>query len=235
ANLYRAQRDFIAQVSHELKSPLASLRLHLETIRRRRLSPQKMEVFLDTMLADTERLGTMIDNLLAASRLENRGPKPAPRTLDLSEFTAGYFGRHRYALPRAGRMELDLTPDLRVRIEPEALETVYRNLLENAILYSLGSPQIRVHLFRDGKMAHFVLTDRGRGIVPEERENVFRMFHRVRYPGETIRGSGLGLFIVRATVRLYRGKTWIESAGSDQGTAVHVVLPLVADSQQVEA
>lgn len=232
ATLYRAQRDFIAQVSHELKSPLASLRLHLETIRRRRLPPQKMEVFLDTMLADTDRLGTMIDNLLAASRLEHRGPKPTQGSIDLSELTVAYFGRHQYALPRAGRMELEVEPGLAARIEPEAIETVYRNLLENAILYSIGPPEIRIHLFRDGKTAHFVLTDRGRGIYPEERENVFRMFHRVRYPGETIRGSGLGLFIVRTIVRLHRGKTWVESAGPGQGTAVHVVLPLAPEPKR---
>ena len=72
AALYNAQRSFIAQVSHELKSPLASLQLHLETIRRLRPGPEKMETFVDTMLSDTDRLGTLIDNLLSASRFEQR-------------------------------------------------------------------------------------------------------------------------------------------------------------------
>ncbi len=225
AVLYKAQKDFIAQVSHELKSPLASLQLHLETIRRRRPSPEKMEVFLDTMLADTERLGTLINNLLATSRLEHRGPKIPMHSGNLSEFTTNYFTRHKFSLPKAGQMELDIAPDLHVRFDVESLETVFRNLLENALLYSVGAPRLRITLKRDGKKAHFVLSDEGRGIPYEEKEKVFRMFYRVRQQGETIRGSGLGLFIVRAVIRLHRGRVWIESA--DKGTAVHLLLPLV--------
>ncbi len=224
AVLYKAQKDFIAQVSHELKSPLASLQLHLETIRRRRPPPEKMEVFLDTMLADTERLGTLINNLLATSRLEHRGPKVPLHSDNLSEFTAGYFTRHRYSLPKAGQMTLDIEPDLHVRFDVESLETVFRNLLENALLYATGAPRLQITLKRDGKKAHFILADEGRGIPPEEREKVFRMFYRVRRQGETIRGSGLGLFIVRAMVRLHRGRAWIESR--DKGIAVHILLPL---------
>lgn len=228
AALYREQKNFIAQVSHELKSPLASLRLHLETVRRRRPSPEKMEVFLDTMLSDADRLETLINNLLAASRIEHRGPKPTLRAGDVSDFTAAWFGRHRYSLPRAGRMEIEIETGLHARFEAESLETVFRNLLENAILYSSGAPEITVRLFGDGKSAHFVLSDRGQGIPPKEQEKVFRMFYRVRH-GETIRGSGLGLFIVRAIVRLHGGKVWVESEGMGRGTSVHMQLPLLAE------
>lgn len=234
AALYRAQRNFIAQVSHELKSPLASLQLHLETIRRRRPSPERMEVFLDTMLSDADRLGTLINNLLETSRLEDRGPKPPLRPGDLSEFTAAWFNRHRYSLPRAGRMDLELAPGLWVRFDPESLGTVFRNLLENAILYSPEAPEITIRLFADKEKAHFIITDRGKGIRREEREKVFRMFYRVR-EGETIRGSGLGLFIVRTIVRLHRGKVWVESGGLGQGTSIHIRLPLVGDGDQEDA
>lgn len=232
ASLYREQKNFIAQVSHELKSPLASLQLHLETIRRRRIPPEKMEVFLDTMLADTDRLGTLINNLLAASRLEHRVPKLSLRRENLSNFAAAWFGRHRYSLPRAGRMEIEVAPDLYVHFDADSLETVFRNLLENAILYSGEIPQIRIRLFRDGKSAHFILADQGRGIPQEERKKVFRMFYRVRQHGETIRGSGLGLFIVRALVRMHRGRVWVESDGEFRGTAVHIRLPLAKSEQE---
>jgi two-component system, OmpR family, phosphate regulon sensor histidine kinase PhoR len=230
AVLYKAQKDFIAQVSHELKSPLASLQLHLETIRRRRPSPEKMEVFLDTMLSDTERLGTLINNLLATSRLEHRGPKAPIYSGNLSEFTANYFTRHRYSLPKAGQLEMDIDPELHVRFDVESLETVFRNLLENALLYAVGPPKIRIALRREGKKAHFTLSDEGRGIPAEEKEKVFRMFYRLRQHGETIRGSGLGLFIVRAIVRLHRGRVWIESR--EKGTSIHILLPLVALHKQ---
>jgi signal transduction histidine kinase len=123
-------------------------------------------------------------------------------------------------------MELDIDPDLCARIDAEAIETVLRNLLENALLYSAGAPSIRVLLKREGERAHLIFADRGKGIERKEQKKVFQMFYRVRHTGETIRGSGLGLFIVRAVVRLHRGKVWLESEGKDKGTTFHILLPL---------
>lgn len=226
AALYRAQRNFIAQVSHELKSPLASLQLHLETIRRRRPSPARMDTFIDTMLADTDRLDTLINNLLAASRLEQKNLKLSLAPGNLSELVANYFRPRQYALPKAGKMELEIEPDLYARIDAAEIETVLRNLLENALLYSGGPPFIRVTLKREGNRAHLIFMDRGKGIEKREQKKVFRMFYRVRHSGETIRGSGVGLFIVRAVIRHHGGKVWLESQGRDKGTTFHVSLPL---------
>jgi two-component system phosphate regulon sensor histidine kinase PhoR len=226
AALNRAQRNFVAQVTHELKSPLASLQLHLETIRRRRPSQEKMQTFLDTMFADTDRLRILIDNLLSANRLEQRGLKLALRRTDFSDFVTTYFRARQYSLPKAGRMELDIAPGLFVRMEPSELETVLRNLLENALLYSVGPPVIRVSLRQEERFAHLVFADQGKGISKKEQKKVFRMFYRARHPGETIRGTGLGLFIVRAVVRLHQGKVWAESEGLGKGTTFHIRLPL---------
>lgn len=228
AALYRAQRDFIAQVSHELKSPLASLQLHLETIRRRRPPAQKMDIFIDTMLADTDRLGGLIDNLLAASRLEQKGMTLSLRPVDLSAFVTHYFRPRQYALPQAAKMELAITPGLYARIDAEAMETVFRNLLENALLYSSGPPEIAIGLQGEKGFAHLMFADRGRGLDKREQKKVFQMFYRVRRSDENIRGSGLGLFIVRAIVRLHRGKVWAESEGAGKGTTFHILLPLCA-------
>ncbi len=224
--LYKAQRNFIAQVTHELKSPLASLQLHLETIRRRRPSAEKMSTFLDTMLADTDRLDTLINNLLSAQRLDQRGPKLALRHSNLSDCVTTYFRNIQYSLPKAGKMDLRIEPGLYAKIDAESLETVFRNLLENAILYSAGPPNIEIRLQQQGTRAHLTFTDCGKGIAKKEQRKVFNMFYRVRPPGETIRGSGLGLFIVRAIIRLHRGKTWLASEGEGKGTTVHITLPL---------
>lgn len=231
AALYQAQRNFIAQISHELKSPLASLQLHVETIRRRRPPAETLDTFLDTMLADTDRLDKLINNLLSAHRLEQREQRLTLRPGNLSELVIGYFRPRQYSLPQAGRMELEIEPGLHARIDPEALETVFRNLLENALLYAAGPPQIRVSLHREGHRAHLTFSDRGRGIEKKELKKVFRMFYRVRQPGETIRGSGLGLFIVETVVRQHDGKVWVESAGIGQGTTFHIELPLAEMTQ----
>ncbi len=232
AALLRMQRSFVAQVSHELKSPLASLRLHLETIRRRRPGPARMDVFIDTMLADTDRLGTLIDNLLAASRLEQRAIRLHLQRVNFSEFVAAYFRKHQYSLPKAGRMLIDIEPGLFVKIESESMETVFRNLLENALLYSDKPPQIRVGLRRQGDKAILTVSDQGRGLQRKHLKKVFQMFYRVRPSGETIRGSGLGLSIVRAIIRLHSGRVWLESAGEGQGTTVYLLLPLSAPAKQ---
>jgi signal transduction histidine kinase len=232
AALLRMQRNFIAQVSHELKSPLASLQLHLETIRRRRPGPAKMDVFLDTMLADTERLKTLIDNLLSASRLEQRSVKLQLQRSDFSDFVSDYFRQHQFSLPRAGRMEIDVEADIFVRIEPAAMETVCRNLVENALLYSEGPPQIRVSLQRQDGKALLTVADRGRGLDQKELKKVFRMFYRVRSASKTIRGSGLGLSIVRSIIRLHNGRVWMESAGPGMGATVCILLPLAAAEKE---
>jgi len=233
AALYRAQHNFIAQVTHELRSPLASLKLHLETIRRRRPPQAKMETFLDTMLGDTDRLETLINNLLGAQKLEQRaGRRLALKPCNFSELLAEYFRAKQFSLPRAGTMTLDIAPEVFVRADVESLETVFRNLLENSILYSSGSPQIRVVLRPEEKKAHLVFIDQGKGINPKDRKKVFRMFYRVKHSGETIRGSGLGLFIVRALVRLHRGKVWLESEGKGKGTEVHILLPMIPPPEE---
>ncbi|WP_298039910.1 HAMP domain-containing sensor histidine kinase [uncultured Desulfuromonas sp.] len=225
--LNRAQRDFVAQVTHELKSPLASLKLHLETIRRHHPSPEKMETFLDTMLADTERLDDLTNNMLSANKVGQRGIRLTLRPCDLSDLVTGYFRPRQFALPKAGTMNLDIAPGLFARVDKESLETVFRNLMENALLYASGPPVIRVTMEREGTFAHFTFSDQGMGIAKRDQKKVFRMFYRVRQTGKTIRGSGLGLFIVRALVRLHRGKVWLESSGEGRGTAIHILLPLI--------
>src|SRR5512133_1264842 len=226
------QKDFIAQVTHELKSPLASLRLHIETIRLRRPSPPRLETFLDTMLGDADRLGGLIDNLLATNRLEQRGTRLHLVPLDLSELVTAYLRPRQFSLPHAGKMSLSIEEDLYVQGEADSLETVLRNLIENAVLYSDGAPVIDVTLKRDGYFAQLSVSDQGRGIERKDLKRVFGMFYRARRKHENIRGSGLGLYIVQTIVRLHGGTVWIESAGAKQGSTVHIRLPLTYERLQ---
>jgi signal transduction histidine kinase len=223
--LAREQRNFISQVSHEFKSPLASLQLHLETIRLRRLPPEQMNAFFDVMLDDTARLRSLVDNLLNTHRLEQRRIRLDLQTVNLSSMVADYLGRAEAALPAQTRLTRHIVPGLYARIDWEALKMALRNLLENAVLYSDGPPDITCILQGEGNWCHLSIRDRGRGIAPKDQKRVFRMFYRVRKSDETIRGSGLGLFIVRAIVWRHKGKVWLESEGIDKGTTVHILLP----------
>lgn len=225
SKLYAKQRDVISQVTHELKSPLASIQLHLETIRLRKPAEDKLDAFVGTMLADTDRLHYLINNLLMAARLEQRR-KPAERRLtDMSAMLAEYVERERAHLPQGGSISLEAEPALKLLVDPEEMGMVLRNLFENAVLYSPGSPEIVVGLSRTGNAVRLTIQDKGRGLDKHELKHVFEMFYRVHQSGENVRGTGLGLYIVDTVIRSYGGKVSVESAGLGQGCTFIISLP----------
>jgi signal transduction histidine kinase len=234
SSLVREQRQFISQVTHELKSPLASLQLHLETLRRHQPSPERQAAFLETMLSDAGRLNGLIDNLLSANRVGQRHWRLDLQPIDFSDFVEKYFRDRQFTLPKAGKLALEITPGIHASIDPDAMETVLRNLLENSVLYSDGSPDITVTLTSDGDRCCLALTDLGRGIEGNEQKKIFNMFYRIRRKNENIRGSGLGLFIVSATVRRHHGQVKVESKGQGQGTTFRILLPVTPPAQTEE-
>ncbi len=226
ASLNRAQRNFISQVTHELKSPLASIQLHLETIEMRQPEPNQLQRFVKLMQGDTERLNGLIDNLLTASRLEHKSTALNLHLGNLSQAVENYLQQETVSFPENGSLSLNIEQGLMAEFESDALETALRNLLENAILYSDGAPNIRISLIKSDKHAHLLFADQGRGIEQKDQKKVFKMFYRIRRSDRTIRGSGLGLYIVRNVIRLHRGKVWLESEGSGLGTTFHLLIPL---------
>jgi signal transduction histidine kinase len=226
ASLYRAQHNFIAQVSHELKSPLASLQLHLETIEMRQPEPQQLQHFVQLMQGDTERLNNLITNLLTASKLEHRDTTINLEPGNLSAALENWLQRKKTMFPPEGQLNWLLEPDIRTYFDKEAMETMLRNLLENAILYADGPPQVRVELKRHANFALLSVADKGHGIDPRLHKKIFRMFYRARISGKTIRGSGLGLFIVRSILRRHKGKVWVQSEGLGKGATFFLRLPL---------
>lgn len=226
ASLNRAQQHFINQVTHELKSPLASIQLHLETIQMRQPTPAQLQEFVERMQGDSQRLNGLINNLLTANRIEHKGAKLNLQRGDLSEELETYLLRERDTFPMGGTLTWKIEPGLIAHFATDALETVMRNLLENAILYADGAPVVKVELLRDGEMAHLRFSDQGQGIPAKYRKKVFRMFYRIRRSGKTIRGSGLGLFIVRNVIRLHGGKVWISSSETGKGSTFHLMIPV---------
>jgi signal transduction histidine kinase len=225
-DLYRRQKDTISQVTHELKSPLASIQLHLETMRLRPLPPEKTEQFLDTMLADTDRLNNLISNLLMAAKLEHRLRPAQQGVQDFSAFVTAFMEGKRAKLPEGGSITLDIEGNLAVSFNPEDMETALRNLYENAVLYSPASPEIHVGLSRQGRRCILSFQDKGKGIEPGHLSKVFRMFYRVRGHGENIRGTGLGLYIVKSVITGHGGRIRVTSKGHGRGCTFHISPPL---------
>jgi signal transduction histidine kinase len=226
ADLVEQQKNFMSQVTHELKSPLASIQLHLETIKLRNPPPDKMERFLDTMLADTERLNNLINNLLLAAKLEHRVRAPHYPVIDFSRYVTEVMEKKRAKLPEGGSLTVETEEGIKVSADADRMETVFRNLFENACLYSPASPEIRVSLKKSGQRCLLSFSDQGKGIDPKYLKNIFKMFYRVRESGENIRGTGLGLYIVKSVIKEHGGKINVVSAGEGQGTTFHISLPL---------
>ena len=227
---YRQQKDIISQVTHELKSPLASIQLHLETIRLRPLPPEKTAQFLDTMLADVDRLNNLISNLLMAAKFEHRRRSSQRRVMDFSAFVAAFLERKRSKLPEGGSISCELEENIRVSFNPEEMETALRNLFENAVLYSPASPEIHVTLTARVRKCLLTFEDKGKGIDPKNLRKVFRMFYRVRSHGESIRGTGLGLYIVKSIITSHGGTIRVTSEGIGAGSCFHISLPRVEQS-----
>jgi signal transduction histidine kinase len=224
----RRQDSFIDSVTHELKSPLASLKLCVETLGRPGLGEQQRQALRDMMMDDVDRLSSFIDDVLHASRLSHdrvgldvsqvRVADVVDRCID------GVMQRHRVAR-KSLRVEVD--PELAVSTDRAALEIVVKNLLDNAVKYSGERVDVSIRAVRErGGGARIEVADRGIGIPRKDLKRVFHRFYRV--PGEHVRsrrGTGLGLFVVSALVRNMGGRVEAHSDGLGQGTTIRVLLP----------
>lgn len=225
SHLYLQQRNIISQVTHELKSPLASIQLHLETIRLRKPSEERLDSFVGTMLADTDRLHYLINNLLMAARLEQRRKHSERRLTDLTQLVNEHVERERVTLPQGGSISFTAAPSLKAQVDPEEMGMVVRNLFENAVLYSPQSPEISVTLVKSGNWLQLSVQDHGRGLDRKELKKVFDRFYRVQPPGNNVRGTGLGLYIVETVVKGLGGTVSATSEGPGKGTTFTLKFP----------
>jgi signal transduction histidine kinase len=223
----RRQTSFIDSVTHELKSPLASLKLCLETQARPELSEEQRRQLHEMMLADVDRLSVFIEDILVASRLteQQRGYLLSDvHVADVARRCADSVGR-RYHLNGDG-VALEVPEDLVITTDVTALETVLGNLLDNAVKYSDPPVRVRLRAERGAGGVRIVIVDSGIGIPPEHIHRVFDRFYRA--PREAVReraGTGLGLYVVSALVKELGGRVRAISEGEGRGTTMEVILP----------
>lgn len=227
--LNKMQRAFVSNVTHELKSPVASIQLSLETMTLRDLSDEKRREFVAMMLDDTERLSTLIDRILGAARIEKMRGKYRLETVSMRRFVEEVLDEDRHLYEKEGRVIIfEKGRDAHVAIDRTALRVVLANLLENAARYSPKNSTIRLRVHKDLRSCRLDVTDSGVGIRGEDLKNIFKMFWRGSDERSSrVRGTGLGLFIVRNIVRDHRGKVWASSQGAGRGATFSVRLPRV--------
>ena len=228
ADLRARQQNFLAAVSHEFKSPLASMRLSAETLLLRVSDPDTQRLG-NRILDDGERLLRMVDNLLDTTRLEEGRMELAPESLQFKYLAdAGAEDLADRARHNDIEIHVDVAEDLRVIADRTTLETILRNLLDNAVKACIAGQghSIRLEARQTDARIEFSVTDDGLGFPPEDAAMIFEKFYRL---GDELRrstpGSGLGLYIVRRLVELSNAKIVAESAGPGQGAKLTVTWP----------
>jgi len=221
------QRAFVSNVTHELKSPVASIQLALETMALRDLSNDRKREYLAMMLDDTERLSTLVDRILSAARIEKRRDRYRLEIVSMRPFIEEILVEDRHLYEKDGRIiEFEKGRDARVSIDRSAMRVVVANLLENAASYSPKGSKIRLRLQRELRNCRLDVIDKGDGLRGKDLKNIFKMFWRgSEGQASRVRGTGLGLYIVRNIVKDHRGKVWASSQGMDRGSVFSVRLP----------
>ncbi len=231
--LNQRQSNFIDSVTHELKSPIASLKLYLQTLSRRSVTEIQQADFYRFMLEDVERLDELINHMLDAARLGQQPVETEIRNVDLPELLTGCAETAclRYHLPTS-TIELTLSPAT-VRARPIDVEMVFRNLVDNAIKYGGREPKVEIHSHpASGEVVMTQIVDNGPGIPASQRRRIFSRFVRLGSELErSQKGTGLGLFIVRTLVKRLKGTISVRDRVGGGGTVFQVELPTVPSAQ----
>jgi two-component system sensor histidine kinase SenX3 len=223
--------SFINAVTHELKTPIASIRLYLETLQSREVEDQRRREFYRLMLGDTDRLLSTVEQVLKAGQAGQRDAKHQRSDIEFDGLVKECIDlvRTRHHL-EPGALEYEAVASngagARVFGNADELRTAVANLLDNAVKYSPGHVEVAVRLEAGEKNVVLQVRDHGVGIPQEELKRIFKRFYRVSSRSLAhVKGTGLGLFIVRSIASKHGGKVFAQSAGEGQGTTVTMELP----------
>lgn len=198
--LHEQKKNFLLSVTHELKSPLASIKLYLETIQKRDLNKHQVHDFIGKSLLDVERLSDMVENMLLATRIENQSYTFPKDRFNFSALVDNVVNRLQINKCDFNQQLINAEIEPRIELTGDrfALTSVVTNLIENAVKYSKPCEEVNVKLFRKNNEVHLQVADRGIGIPDEEKGRIFDKFYRVgSEETRNTKGTGLGLYIVK--------------------------------------
>lgn len=225
-NLKKQQSNFLLSITHELKTPLASIKLYLETlIKRPNLEKQQVETMLHNSLSDVTRLRDLVDNLLTAAQLDGHNFSLSFSAVNISALVNE--ASEKFVLPRGlqKRLQLNINPEIYVLGDPIALEMIIINLISNAFKYSTDNQPVTISLGATDNQVRISIADLGIGISPNDKKSLFTKFYRAE--DENIRrtkGTGLGLFIVKNLLNLHHA-TILVNDNSPSGSIFEILIP----------
>lgn len=220
---------FINAVTHELKTPVASIRLYVETLQTRSVDESRRNEFYRTILADSDRLLGTIEQILRTSRLGSSGHKSNRAPMNLQQLVQECVGRARILHHISEEaLHYEPGPALPILGDYDELRAAVSNLIDNAVKYSGENVRVVISaLLEQNRFAVVRVKDQGPGIAEPELKRIFRRFYRTSgHLASRIKGTGLGLFIVRTVAKKHGGKAWAESGGPGTGSTFVVQLPI---------
>ena len=226
--LYRLQHSFINNFTHELKTPVTSLKLYLETFAKHDLPREEQLKYMGFMLLDVERLSANINSILNLARIESRLQEGPPAWVDLPETIRKFIRDNRHIFHDCD-IRVDAPPGgpLFYPVIVSLFEMLLMNILTNAVKYNTsGKPRIDITFENREKSLLIHFRDNGIGIARTERKRIFSKFYQARHDGPTpVGGSGIGLYLVQQIARLHRGKMVADSEGVGEGSVLTLILP----------
>lgn len=226
--LYQLQHNFINNFTHELKTPVTSIKLYLETFQKHELPRDKQLHYIDYMLTDVARLSANINRILNLARLESGEYQGEFVNRDLVEIVSRFLEVNRHLF---GNCRIDLrNPEgapIVQPVDPTFFEMLLMNLLTNAVKYNEADPvAITISFARLPKSVQISFTDNGCGIDRKEFRKIFKKFYQIKKDGRPAGGSGLGLYLVDKIAKFHKGKIRVESEGAGRGTTFTLILPV---------
>ncbi len=220
----KQRRNFLLSITHELKSPIASIRLVLETLLKRELPKKQSDLFLRNALDENERLHNMVGNLLLSARLEGRF-KPFMEEMNLVNLIDELIAKQKVKHPEIEFNFVYAENFPLVNLDRHGMWSAINNLIENAIKYSNGGKLVDIQLQQNGGRLFLEIGDQGPGIPISERKRIFEKFYRIgSEETRKTKGTGLGLFIVDQIIKAHKGKILVTD-NKPKGTLFKIDLP----------
>ncbi|WP_395627406.1 sensor histidine kinase [Daejeonella sp.] len=221
--LHNQQRNFLLSVTHELKSPLASIKLYLETIIKRDLDAVQRKKFLTNSLKDIERLDDLVENMLIATKIESQSYTFPKEQFNFSQLVNAVADRLQLNTCNSQVIKANIEPLIFLNGDKFALTSVLTNLIENAIKYSPPCAEIKISLKQKGDQISFIVADSGIGIDDQEKSRIFEKFYRVgSEETRKTKGTGLGLFIVKQVLDKHQATIKVKN-NNPSGTIFEVI------------
>ena len=211
--LARRQQNFLLSITHELKTPISTIKLYLQTLLKRDLDEVKKKDAIATMLHENERLNVLVGKMLLAAKIDDSDFKLNREKVDLSALVAAEVGRHSY---ENTTIDTELGNEILASIDTESIDTILSNLIDNAVKYD--STRVVISLKKENSQILLMVSDNGQGIEEVEKVKIFERFYRTGSEDtRQTKGTGLGLYIVKTLIEMHGGLITV-SNNSEKGS-----------------